>query len=140
MMIGELITVKHPACKCSHILQTGALMTRKKGGGFGTHFKNEPDTHRVARECDFGVQSTLYILVMRDGFRRKSGTNFDLHPRNGSGRSHSVSSIQTTCWCSGCHVHHHEHSMRAVGDHVLHCNQPVCTVGDRVLSAGPHDT
>ena len=36
--MSELFTRKHPALKCSNIIQRGAVMKRKKGGGVGTHF------------------------------------------------------------------------------------------------------
>ena len=45
-MMSELLTSEHTLFKCSNILQTGALMKQKKGGG-GTHFRKEPGNHRM---------------------------------------------------------------------------------------------
>ena len=44
-MINELLISKHPVFKCWNILQTGVFIGRTKGGGAGTHFKNEPENH-----------------------------------------------------------------------------------------------
>ena len=41
-MIRELTISKHSLFKCSNILKAGVLMRKMKGGGAGTHFKNEP--------------------------------------------------------------------------------------------------
>ena len=47
-MINELLTIKHPVFKCSNMLQTGALMKRKRGGGVGEPIsKKESDNHRM---------------------------------------------------------------------------------------------
>ena len=52
-MISELLISKHPLFKCWNVLQTGVLIGRTKGGGAGTHFKNEPENHLML------VQMTL---------------------------------------------------------------------------------
>ena len=70
-MISELITSKHPLFKYSNILETGALMKRKKGDGVGTHFRKEPDNHRMLAIYDLGVQSTLFLFAVKNGSRTR---------------------------------------------------------------------
>ena len=47
-MMSELITSNPPVFKRSNVFPTGVLMNRKKGGGAGTHFKNEPDNRAIS--------------------------------------------------------------------------------------------
>ena len=54
---ANLYTSMRSVCMSSNVLQTGPLLTRKKGG-VGTHFKKRFRQSSHAREFDFGVQST----------------------------------------------------------------------------------
>ena len=75
-----------------------------------------------AREHDLGVQSTLFVF-RGNGLSTKCQFCFLSPQRFESRRSHSVSSSQTTSLCSGRdHLHHHEHAICAVGDHLPSCN------------------
>ena len=99
-MKDKLITSMHPVFKGSNMLHTGALMKRKKGG-VGTHFRNEPDNHSHARRNDLGVQSTLFIFRSERMEPEQDATSdSNHHCRVASGKSHSVSSPQTTSLCS----------------------------------------
>ena len=44
-MVSEFVIRTHPVFTCANILQYGVLVKKKKGGGIGTHFKNEPENH-----------------------------------------------------------------------------------------------
>ena len=93
-MINELLISKHPLFKCWNILQTGVLIGRTKGGGAGTHFKNEPENHLML------VQMTLACDHLCLFFFHKNSTDWNLHPRIQSGRSHGVSPPRATSLCS----------------------------------------
>ena len=93
-MINELLISKHPLFKCWNILQTGVFIGRTKGGGAGTHFKNEPENHLML------VQMTLACDHLCLFFFHKNSTDWNLHPRLQSGRSHGVSPPRATSLCS----------------------------------------
>ena len=65
-MISGLVISKHQMFKCSNILQAGVLMRRKKGGGVGTHFRNEPENHLMLVNMVLaGNQLCLCVAVKR---------------------------------------------------------------------------
>ena len=64
-----------------------------------------------------GVQSTLSVLESE----QDASSDSNLHSRLESGRSHSISSPQTTSLCDE-HVHHHKPPVCAVGKKYLNHN------------------
>ena len=130
LMIEEkLVTSKHPVFKCSNMLQTGALLKRKTGGGgVGNHFRNEPDNHRLLVNMMLSSYQHCFSQwnwLWNKMFVRIQTSTLELNHEEAAALAHHRP--------HDCAVDerlpHHEQSIRSVGDHLLDCNPPVCAVG-----------
>ena len=92
-MANKFVVSKHPEFNCSNIPQSVVLVRRKEGRGAGAHCKTEPENHGLHVHMIVACYQLCYLKATR--CQRK------LHSRIESGRSHSVSSPQTTSLRSG---------------------------------------
>ena len=83
------------------------------------HFKKRAGKQAHACECGIGVQATLCILAVKNGFNQEEATTLAHHKPQ-------VSAVDD-------HLLNHEQSICAVGDHVVRWNPSVCAVDDHVL-------
>ena len=107
------------------MLQTGALMNRRKGGGVGRHFRNESDNHRMLVNMILAMK----IWIHNKMSVRIQTSTVELNQVEVAALARSRPQV---CAVDE-HLHHHEQSIRAVCDHLPYCNSPVCAVGVRVL-------
>ena len=125
---------KHPVFKCSNILQTGALVKRKKGGGVGTHFKNETDNHRMLVNMVLACNPLSLFFAVNKCIQNKMSvwiqtSTLGLHQEEVTAVAHH----RPHACAVDEHKLHRELSIRAADDQLLFCNPPVCAVGDHVL-------
>ena len=73
VMTSELVTSKHAVCKCSNMLQTG-ILTSKKGEAWNALQKKSRKSH--AHEHGIGVQSTLFVFRSEHGFSLRCQFSF----------------------------------------------------------------
>ena len=128
-MMSELTTSKHPVFKCSSLLQTRILTSKKEKPGAHFAENNVMLVHTVLA-CN---QLCLFFAVQR-WIQHKIPvqlpiTNNDLNQEEVTATAHHRPQVCAV----GEHVPYHEQSFRAVGGHLLRCNPSVCAVGDRVL-------
>ena len=90
----------------------------KEGRVVGTHFRNEPDDHRIL--VSMMLACNQLFLRSEIGSRTRCQLRFKLPLSNRISRNHSVaSSLQTTILCSELTFPNYEQSSRVVGDHLL---------------------
>ena len=76
MAIRELTICKHPVFQCPNILETGALTKRQEGGGVGTHFRSEPDDHRILEIVILACNQLFFFLVAKIRSRGRDQCRF----------------------------------------------------------------
>ena len=118
--MDKLVTSKHPVFKCSNMLQTGALMKRKKRGGVETHFEKRVGQSSHAHEYDVGAQSTLFTFTTNNWIQNKisvriQASTLDLNREEVTALAHH----RPQDCAVGEHLPRHEQSIRAVGDPAL---------------------
>ena len=104
--------------KCSNMLQTGALMKRKKGGAVGTHFKNESDNDRVVVKISLACNEKI-------GYRTSCQLSFKHSTPELNQEEVTASAHHRPQVCAvDEHLPPHAQSIRAVGAPLLCCNPP----------------